>query len=385
VTSRPRIKVLHILHSLSVGGAENGVVNLVNRMDTATFSVGIVTLSPGGKLIDRVDTSRVKLIEELDKQPGNDWRLPFKLAGIFKREKPHIIHTHAWGTMMEGWLARIFAKVPLWIHGEHGTMQEKPLNKRIQRFFWGRADQVLSVSAELANRLSKTMDFSRDKILPILNGVDFTRFNHNELNVKELKDTLKIGENTRVVGIVGRLEPVKDHASFLKAIAFMLKQQTDNLGQNEFCVLVVGDGALTTSLKQLAEKLEVSSVVKFLGRRSDIPQLLRILDIFVCNSLSEGMSNTILEAMASGLPVVATNVGGNPELVIDGETGVLIPSEDPQKLGETLVTLLSDPGKCSEMGRRGKERIYTLFTLERMVKDYENLYQNLCEEKGCLA
>ena len=384
MASQSKIHVLHILHKLSVGGAENGVVNLSNRMDTSRFSVGIVSLSPGGKLMERVDSSRVSLIQDLNKQPGNDWQLPFQLAKIFKREHPHIVHSHAWGTLVETWLAKMLARVPIWIHGEHGTMQEKPMNRRIQRMVWGRADQVLSVSGVLADRLSETMAFPRESILPLLNGVEISKFQpKNQIkNNISLRDSLKIAPETKVVGIVGRLEPVKDHESFIKAIAY-ISNNSDSFRNGNLCALVIGDGALTSSMQELSEELGLTKVVKFLGRRNDVPELLDLVDVSVCSSLSEGMSNTILEAMASGLPVVATNVGGNPELVIEGKTGLLVPSAAPEKLGKALTSLLIDPDKCLEMGRKGKERANNHFTLDGMVKNYEDLYQSFCDKK-CL-
>ena len=369
-----KIRVIHVLHQLAVGGMENGVVNLVNRMDDARFMPEIVTFVPGGELRERVDTSRVKVIDDLNKRPGNDWRLPVQLAQIFRKERPHIIHTHAWGTLCESWLALKLTRMPVWIHGEHGTMQEKPLNKRIQRHLWGKADAVLAVSEVLADRLATTMDFPRERIRAIVNGVNLNRFQHG-LDAQSERALLGIHADTPLIGIVGRLEPVKDHATFLHAMAYVVARYPT------VCALIIGDGALHSALEAQAEQLDLTSHVRFLGRRDDVPQLLNLMDVFVLSSRSEGMSNTILEAMACALPVVATDVGGNPELVVDGETGTLVPPAAPEQLGEALLSLLCSPTYRAEMGKQGRQRVESLFSLERMVTNYEELYKSLCEPR----
>lgn len=369
-----KIRVLHVLHQLAVGGAENGVVNIVNRMDSKRFISEIVTFVPGGRLRERVDESRVKVIEELNKRPGNDWRIPMQLAQILRRERPHIVHTHAWGTLCESWIAMKLASVSVWIHGEHGTMEEKTFNKRIQRYLWRRADQLLAVSEVLANRLAATMDFPRERIHTIINGVDLNRF-RPELPVESLRASLNLSHETHIIGIVGRLEPVKDHFTFLQAMSDVVARHPN------VCALIIGDGSLRSSLQHQVEKLKMTQHVRFLGRRSDIPQLLNLMDIFVLSSQSEGMSNTILEAMACALPVVTTNVGGNPELVIDGETGILVPTSAPERLGKAMLSLLSSSKRCTEMGEYGRKRVKTLFSLEQMVANYEELYLSLLPKK----
>ena len=365
-----KIRVLHVLHQLAVGGAENGVVNIVNRMDSERFIPMIVTFVPGGKLRERVDESRVKVIEYLNKRLGNDWRLPVQLAKIFRKERPHIVHTHAWGTLCEGWIAVKLARVPVWIHGEHGTMEEKPFNRRIQRYLWRRADQVLAVSGVLANRLATTMHFPRKHIRAIVNGVNLSQFQPG-LAVESLRASLKLSRDTRIVGIVGRLEPVKDHATFLQAMAYVVARYSN------VCALIIGDGSLNLSLQQQVEKLKLTQHVRFLGRRDDIPQLLNLMDVFVLSSRSEGMSNTILEAMATGLPVVATHVGGNPEIVQDGETGMLVESDNSRELADSIIFLLKNSERRGQMGLAARKRVEETFSLQKMVSKYEELYFSL--------
>jgi sugar transferase (PEP-CTERM/EpsH1 system associated) len=362
-----KIKIAHVTGWLHWGGKENGVVNLVNGLDPAIFENYIFTYVRGGALARRIDPARCRLIELGDKL-GGDYRLYFKLAREFRRHRIHIAHTHSWATAMEGIIGAKMARVPLLIHGEHGTMKtDTMLHIHIQRRLWRAADQVLSVSEVLRENLHKKFDFPKERIRVVTNGVDLSRFALSRNGV-DYKARLGLPANALVFGAIGRVVPVKAYPTLLQAAKLVFHEIP------QAHLVLVGDGPLLDELVQLANDYDIMNRIHFLGARKDVPEILRALDIYVLSSESEGMSNTILEAMACGRAVVATAVGGNPELVVDGETGLLVPPNDPQAMAAAITKLLHAPERCQQMGRLGRRRVEEKFSLEVMVRNYANVY-----------
>jgi sugar transferase (PEP-CTERM/EpsH1 system associated) len=366
-TSFDKIKIAHVSASLHYGGKENGVVNLVNRLDSEIFENYIFTYVRGGALAQRVDPRRCRVVELGDKL-GGDYRLYFKLAREFRRYRIHIAHTHSWATVMEGIIGARMARVPFIIHGEHGTMKtDTRLHIQIQRRLWRSANQVLSVSEVLRKNLHKKFGFPQERIRVVANGVDLARFDFSR-NGADYKARLGLPANALAFGAIGRVVPVKAYPIFLRAGKLVLEEIP-----NAHLVLV-GDGPLLDELVQWARDNNMMDRAHFLGGRKDVPEILRGLDVYVLSSESEGMSNTILEAMASGRPVIATAVGGNPELVIDGETGLLVPPNDPNTMANAIMKLLREPERRLQMGRLGRQRVEEKFSLEVMVRNYARVY-----------
>lgn len=362
-----KIRVAHVSASLHYGGKENGVVNLVNRLDPAVFENYIFTYVRGGALARRVDPTRCRVVELGDKL-GGDYRLYFKLAREFRRYRIHIAHTHSWATVMEGIIGARLARVPIILHGEHGTMKtETKLHIQIQRALWHSTDQMLAVSNVLRENLQRQFNFPKEKIRVVANGVDLSRFALMRQG-DEYKTRLGLPANALVFGAIGRVVPVKAYPTLLQAAKLLFNEiPTAHL-------VMVGDGPQLEALVQLAEEYQIASRVHFLGARKDVPEILQAFDVFVLSSESEGMSNTILEAMASARPVVATAVGGNPELVVDGETGLLVPPHDPPAMAAAIMKLLRDTELCRQMGWLGRQRVEEKFSLEVMVQNYANVY-----------
>lgn len=362
-----KIRVAHVSASLHYGGKENGVVNLVNRLDPAIFENYIFTYVRGGALARRVDPTRCRVVELGDKL-GGDYRLYFKLAREFRRYRIHIAHTHSWATVMEGIIGARLARVPIIIHGEHGTMKtETKLHIQIQRALWHSTDQMLAVSNVLRENLQRQFNFPKEKIRVIANGVDLSRFALTRQS-DDYKTRLGLPANALVFGAIGRVVPVKAYPTLLQAAKLIF----DEIPMAH--LVMVGDGPQLEALVQLAEEYQIAARVHFLGARKDVPEILRAFDVFVLSSESEGMSNTILEAMASARPVVATAVGGNPELVVDRETGLLVPPHDPPAMAAAIMKLLRDTALCRQMGWLGRQRVEEKFSLEVMVQNYANIY-----------
>jgi sugar transferase (PEP-CTERM/EpsH1 system associated) len=362
------LRVMHVTYKFGVGGMEVGIAKLVNGLDGTKVASAICSTVQGDSLKERLRPG-VKLFE-LNRRRGNDPNLVADLYRLFKRERPHIVHTHRWGTLFEGTLAARLAGVPYVVHGEHGTLETRWHNAWVQRRLWHHVDRVLSVSSRLAERMAREMSFPLDRIRVIRNGLDLTRF-QPVANKAGARQALGIPPDRLVIGTVGRTVPVKDHPTFLRALARVRD------GGIPFTAVIAGTGPSFQDTVRLAESLNLTEEVRLLGNRDDVDTVLQAFDIFVLSSTSEGLSNTIQEAMATGLPVVATNVGGADELVVEGETGILTPASDDRAMADALQALARDDARRAAFGRSGAARARAHFGIARMFRDYEEMYLSL--------
>jgi len=361
------LRIVHVLHSLDIGGTENGVVNVVNALRDE-FRHSVVSMTAAGPLASRLPPETV--IHCLNKQPGLDLRGVARLTALLRRLRPDVVHSRNWGAF-DAVLAARLARVPVVIHGEHGREIGDPegRNRRrnqIRRLSAALVTRFVTVSHDLSRWLVEHVGVAPHKVLTIHNGVNVERFSPNTRD--EARRILSVSPHTVVVGTVGRLDPVKDHAGLLQAVAMVANDHADVVG------VIVGDGPSRGMLEDRTRVLGIDARTRLLGKRLDIPFLLSGFDIFVLPSIAEGLSNTILEAMAAGLPVVATRVGGNPEMVDDGVTGALIAPRQPQRLAQALTAYVGDPDLRARHGKAGRQRATDKFSLERMVDAYRNLY-----------
>ena len=366
------IRVMHVVYRLQAGGMEFGVVKLVNGLRGSRIDSSICSTTPAGEVKALVHPDA--RIFELRRREGNDPRLVWELYRLFRRERPHIVHTHAWGTLIEGLVAARLAGIRVVVHGEHGTLQLRPHQVRVQRWAFGRVNQVISVSRKLSDRIAATTGFPAARIRTIQNGVDLSRF--QAMDRSAARQAIGLEPGAFVIGTAGRLVPVKDHANLIEALSWLRQQGL------AFVAVIAGDGPLRSDLVALTAARSLDDRVRFLGHRPDIGNVYAALDVFVLPSRSEGMSNTILEAMASGTPIVATRVGGTPELVEDHRTGRLVPAEDPAALAGALMTLATDCGLRLRMGDAGRAKAEADFSLARMLRDYEGMYAELARARA---
>ena len=226
------------------------------------------------------------------------------------------------------------------------------------------------------NLLSTEEGLDKAKMQLIYNGIDgrvFDRRNYEGLGLA-IRAELGIESNQKVIGVVGRLAPIKNHALLLEAMRSVIECFPRTV------LLLVGDGPLKPAVQKTIGELGLEQSVKLLGARTDIPRLLSIMDIFVLPSLSEGLSLTLIEACAAGLPIVATEVGGNPEVVGHGDNGLIVPSNDPEALAAAVSYLLKNEDTAMEMGAKGRQRFAKNFTVQTMVEKYQALYIS-CERR----
>jgi sugar transferase (PEP-CTERM/EpsH1 system associated) len=362
------VRVMHVMFALQPGGMEFGVIKIVNGLNPSRVRSSICSTAPAVGPMKSHVAPHVPVFE-LRRRAGNDPKLVWDLYRLFTRERPHVVHTHAWGTLLEGLLAARLARVPIVVHGEHGTLQLRGYQARIQRWAWGRTTAVLSVSRKLAERMARGTGFPHERIVTIQNGVDFSRFSPSLREAA--RHELGLAPMELTIGTAGRLVPVKDHANLIEALAILRDRDV------AFTAVIAGEGPLRAEIEALIAARGLRTHVRLLGQRADVNRVFAALDVFVLPSKSEGMSNTILEAMASGVPTVATNVGGAEELVDDGVTGLLVPSQNCEALAGALGRMAASPGRRRAMGEAARVKAETEFSLDRMLGDYDALYVEL--------
>lgn len=364
-----KIKIAHLINYLSPAGKEVGIIKILNSLDSSLFEGALIVLD---EVFDplNLDTEKSKLIS-LNKKRGNDIKIAVELARIFREGKYDIIHTHAWGTLVEGILAAKLAGIPITIHGEHGTFHRSGKRRLVQKIFFNWADYVLSVSNVLADDLSRTLGVKRAKITAILNGVDINKFRPDAGKRVKYREKHKVDADTVWIGTVGRPAEVKNQHLMIRALPLLRKEGIPAR------FTIVGDTpmySLRPELEKLAADLDVQHCLEFTGKQSDIAGYLNAFDIFVLPSLSEGCSNVILEAMACGVPVVASRVGGTPELIEHMRSGMLFESNDVRDLANALLQLINNRELATKLSSNALKRIKAEFTLDKMVANYQNFY-----------
>lgn len=365
VARRPR--VVQVIPTLRTGGLENVVLRLVTHFESS-LSQGVVTPAKNGPLAGKFP-SGVSIVA-MGEQHRPDRFNALRMARVFRRLRPDIVHTRNW-TCIDAILGARLAGVPHVIHGEHGREAADPtganrLRRRVRRALAPLVSQFVTVSRDLNRWLVEDVRVPARKVRTIYNGVDTDRFVPGDREAARRQ--MEIPRGWGVVGTVGRLDPVKDQAGLIRAFAATTAQRPSVL-------LIVGDGPLRSELDALKRELGLDDRVRLLGERTDIPQILQALDCFVLPSVGEGISNAILEAMATALPVVATRVGGNVELVEDGETGLLVEVGRRDALVRALDCYLGDPAIACKHGAAARARAEREFGLARMLAGYGDLYR----------
>lgn len=371
------VAIAHVIHRLDVGGLENGLVNLIDRLPQERFRHLIVCLAGfNPEFRARIRNGEVP-VESLEKRPGKDPRAYLRFWRLLRRYRPAIVHTRNLGTIDLQWIAAV-AGVRHRVHGEHGWEAADPrgLSPRslaIRRACRPVVGRYVALSKDIANWLEQDVRVARSRIRHICNGVDTDRFRPEGPAVRDRP--WADAERPIVIGTAGRLDPVKDLALLLRAMRLI--QDTDASHGRNVRLLIAGEGPLRKNLESLAGELGLAGQTWFAGVRKDMPELMRSIDVFVLTSVGEGISNTILEAMASGRPVVATRVGGNPELVADGENGRLCDSGDVEGVAAAIRSYLESPEQRASHGQSGRRRAVECFSLDAMVAGYANLYDEL--------
>lgn len=391
----PRIKILYIITRMIPGGAARIVLSLCKNLDKNKYDIVLLYGQDGSihDLKEELADCNIKfiIIPELRRNINiiKDAVALIKIYLFIKRERFDIVHTHTSKAGVLGRFAARLAGAPVVVHTPHGHIfmpgasingvSENRLKMNslllIERFLSFFSDRIISLSNDEKKAEIKLKIAKPDKFVTIYNGIDAQECSQLKMDVSKTKEGLGIPLDYAVLGTIGRLEPEKGQRYFIEAAKLVLEKMP------KVKFLIIGEGTLKKELQDYAAKLGIVDCITFLGLRKDIYTLLSIMDIFVLPSLYEGFGIAILEAMSACLPVVASNVGGIPEVIVDGQTGFLVKPANPKDLADKILLLLNNKDMRLAIGQRARKRVEDFFDLKMMTKDTECLYEQLSKAK----
>lgn len=372
--------VAHIIYALGTGGLENGLINIINRTPPDRYRHVIICLTNADDFANRITLPDVQVIQ-LHKPAGQNFRVFWDLWKTLRALRPDVVHTRNLASL-EMQLVTLLIPGIKRVHGEHGrdihdldgtNKKYNLLRKAMQPF----VHRYIAVSRDLLQWLKHTVAIPEKKLRQIYNGVDAEKFSPRQSSAQlgELTPPGFLPEDAVVVGTVGRLAEVKNQQLLIEAVGYLLTEKP--VLRQTLRLVLVGDGPLKLQLVDRVKRLGLSDVVWLSGDRNDVPALMQLMDIFILPSLAEGISNTLLEAMASGLPVIATSVGGNVELIEEGVNGRLVPVNNVVAMADAVAELVDDPTLRQSMGKKGLALVRTTFNWEKTVADYLAVYDTL--------
>jgi sugar transferase (PEP-CTERM/EpsH1 system associated) len=364
------MKILHVIESLEIGGAEMFVINLVNQMPKE-YEQSICCIKKIGPLENRL--SRDIRVFCLNKKEGNSLSVPFRLAKIIRHGGYDVVHSHNWGVLIESLVGGRLGGARCIIHTAHGIMEHYSKNKikkhlrkiaeRVMAFF---LDKLVTVSDQLRGQIISDLSISSKKIMTVYNGVICR------------DDSKHIIKNNNMVTLVsvGRMVPVKNYQMLIKA--FKIAEEKCSI---PIRLIFVGDGPERKRLEQIKDDMKLGEKVIFYGYRDDTEKIMCESDIFVNSSFYEGISIAILEAMKESIPVIATSVGGNKEIIEDNFSGLLVPNNDAEKFSKAIVELVNDFEKRKRIGQNSKVIVSNRFNLNKTLDDYARLYNGIVNSR----
>ncbi|MBK8401727.1 MAG: TIGR03088 family PEP-CTERM/XrtA system glycosyltransferase [Propionivibrio sp.] len=379
----PRPLIAHVMFRFGIGGLENGVVNLINELPREVYRHAVIALTEITDFRQRIVRDDVQFVA-LQKPPGHAlWIYP-ELFRLFRKLRPTIVHSRNLGSLevvVPAWAAG----VPVRIHGEHGRDVgdldgSNKKNQSIRRIYGPFVTHFIALSRDLEEYLVGRVGVSSEKVTQIYNGVDARRF-HRANAAESVAGCPFHHPEHWIVGTVGRMQAVKDQVTLAKAFIRALELEPGL--RSRLRLVMVGEGPLRLLAQEMLDRAGVSDLAWLPGERSDVPEVMRGLNCFVLPSLAEGISNTILEAMASGLPVIATEVGGNADLVLAEKTGVLVPAADAESMSRCIVRLANDSDLARSMGLAGRHEVEQRFCMDSMLQAYRGVYDRMLHLKGC--
>jgi sugar transferase (PEP-CTERM/EpsH1 system associated) len=375
MTTDERPLIAHVVYRFDTGGLENGVVNLINHLPEHAYRHVVVALTEVTDFAQRIRRPDVRCIA-LHKRPGQTWWLYPKLLRLFRELRPAIVHTRNLAALEVQPAARL-AGVPVRIHGEHGRDVgdydgSNRTYQRVRRLYRPFVQQYVALSRDLQQYLVDKVHVPPGRITQVYNGVDTLRFRPAADGTAPIDGCPFDPARHWLVGTVGRMQTVKDQPTLARAFVRALELQPAL--RDRLRLVLVGDGPLKAECEAVLSDAGVRDLAWLPGERGDVPAVMRGLHAFALPSLAEGISNTILEAMASGLPVLATAVGGNADLIEEGVTGLLVPPGDVEAIARALVALADDRARAAAMGRAGCAVAEARFSLSAMVAAYCAVY-----------
>jgi len=370
-----KVRVLHLIGSLSAGGAERNLYYLGPHFKTSRFDHSICCMISRGEFAEELEWAGVEIFE-MGYRRRYFLSAVMKLADILRRENIALLHTHLFESGLVGRLAAWLAGTPVIITHEHGkTLWKKPYHHMFERLALWRTDMRIVVSEDIRQLRMKYEGTPETKLVLIENAVDSERFGVDDETRDKVRSDLGVGDYF-VVGTVGRHVAAKDYDLFLEAARRLLE------GNSRMRFLMVGDGHLRAGLEARARDFGLEGSVLFLGNRTDIPELLAAMDLYLITSVREGLPISLIEAMLAARPIVSTAVGGIPDVLAEGKTGLLVESGSADAIVEAVTGLMGRPERMAAMGRAAREEALTRYSPARVLEKLDRLYARLLEAKG---
>lgn len=356
---------------------ENGLINLINHLNPSNYCHHIFCLKSTGIFEKRIKNNNCKIVE-LNKKDGNDFSIPIALMKHFKKDNIDIVHLRGWPTLIEGIIAAKLCAIKRIIYGFHGRLMEDTnglsLKRKIgEKFALKCVPFILTLNEQMGQQMYREFGLSKDKIHIIYNGVDTEKFFPNKRN-KKIINEFNLYDEDFVLGFAGRLDAVKDLKTSIIAFSHFVKQNVNSK------MIIIGDGPEREKLLNLVEKHKLGKHIFITGYRNDVPKLLNLIDVYIQTSLYEGFSNTILEAMSTGLPIIATNVGGNSTLIQNGINGYIIPKQEPEILNKKLKILKNDYELRNRMKSNNIKAVNERYSLRKMIDEYDRFYSKVAKK-----
>ena len=368
------LNIAHVVFSFDFGGLERRILRLIESLSAHRCRFIVVSLRPSdGRFLD--PNFPVEHIN-INAEPGLDFGAVRRVADALKQNDVHIAHSHNWVSMLEGTLAGRLAKTPVCVHGEHGAKRFEPAElvwrrTLTQKLLCRVSDHIIPVNDSINQRLQEVWGLRADRLTTIRNGVDTSKFRPQEGRHRPTATTVRVGS-------ISRLDPVKNFPCLIRAIALLNQRSTEV----KYQLTIVGDGKQKEELLELSKSLNIEDYVSFPGATNEANIWYREFDIYVNSSFSEGMSNTVLEAMSCGLPIVATDVAGHRDWLKEDEHTLFFKSDDEKDLAEKISDLGNNAARRTEMATTNRAYIESHFSQKRFIEKYQALYQKLLANKG---
>lgn len=367
--NKKKQKILHVILSMQVGGAERLVYDMVTYPLFRDNPPAVCCMDTVGELGEKLRTEGYA-IHCKGRKPGIDLAMIFWLRDMIKREKADVVHAHQYSPLFYAIPAALLAGGVKVVYTEHG--RSYPDIKSWKRALFNPilalgVAHLVSISEATARAMAENDNFPQRKIRVIHNGIDFTRLNPL-IDKAAKRREVGLSKTCRIIGTAARLNSIKNIPMMLRVLKLVLAEVPDT------CLVIAGQGEEEERLKALAVELGIADHVKFIGLRFDLPEIYQLFDVFLLTSFSEGISVTLLEAMASGAPAVVTDVGGNREVVFEGKTGYMVPVDDDALMMQRILALLQDQGLSATLGRKAQQRVTRCFSFQGMMGAYCDLY-----------
>ena len=378
---RRKIRLLYVIGTLDVGGSEGQLVQLVTRLDPQRFEPFVCCLASGGPYQGALGAAGVP-VEVIGFRGFRIFRHPhkiaaqlFRLVAFIRRIRPDAVHGFLFWAYVIGTFAARMARVPIVVASRRSLGHFKAFKRHyllLERIANRMTDLVIANSEAVRQDALREEGLPANRVIVVHNGVELGHF--GQPRDKGLLESLGVQKGAPVVGVIANFIHYKGHRFFIEGWVSVVQRFPQSVA------LIVGEGPLKESIEGTVQAMGLRRSVRFLGTRQDVPALLALMDLVVHPSLEEGFSNAILEAMAAGKPVVATAVGGNPEAIAHGETGLLVPPGNGRALAEAIRWLLEHPVEAARFGEAGRRRVAEHFELSAMVRQYEAVYERLVAE-----